>query len=193
MMKKVFVLFALFLVASLAAQEETLVGEGMHSGGYGGPVWKLTTINGKIASLSGGRGAWLINHRFGIGGGGYSTITDVKSDFIEGQKPLFIALDYGGFELEYIHQSDKLLHWTAHAFFGKGTVELEYHAPEKDFLSDGIYLIEPSLNADVNLAKWFRIGVGVSYRVVMGLELEPLTQADISGFSGLIILKFGSF
>lgn len=192
-MKKVFVLFALFLVASLAAQEETLVGEEIHSGGYGGPVWKLTSINGQTTSLSGGRGAWLINHKFGIGGGGYGTITDVKSDYTLGNRPLYIELDYGGVELEYIHQSDKLLHWTTLVFFGNGTVKLRHHSPDNEVQSDRIYLLEPSLNADVNLAKWFRIEFGASYRYVIGLDLSPLAQSDMSGFSGLICLKFGSF
>jgi hypothetical protein len=193
MMKNVIVLAALFLTAALAAQEETLIGEGMHSGGYGGPVWKLTSINGQTTSLSGGRGAWLINHKFGIGAGGYGTITDVKSTYSLNGRPLYIQLEYGGAELEYIHDSNKVLHWTALLFFGNGTVRLRQHSPDREVQSDRIYVLEPSLNADVNLAKWFRIGVGATYRYVMGLDLAPLDASDVSGFTGLVCLKFGSF
>lgn len=193
-MKKIScVLFALFLTISVVAQEETLVGEEIHSGGYGGPVWKLTSINGTTTSLSGGRGAWLINHKFGIGGGGYGTISDVKSEFTLDNRPLYIELDYGGLELEYIHQSDKLIHWTLHTLIGSGTAKLRHHSPDREIASDKLYLIEPSLNADINIAKWFRIGVGASYRYVSGLDLSPLGQSDLNSLSGLICLKFGSF
>ena len=184
---------ALFLTVSLVAQEETLVGEEIQSGGYGGPVWKLTPINGTSTSLTGGRGAWLINHKFGIGGGGYGTVSDVKSEFTLDDRPLYIELDYGGLELEYIHDSDKLLHWTLHTLLSTGTVKLRQHSPDREVQSDKIYLLEPSLNADLNIAKWFRIGFGVSYRYVIDLDLAPLSQSDLRSLSGLIYLKFGSF
>jgi hypothetical protein len=193
MMTKVFLLFVLVLAVSLTAQEETLVGKEIHSGGYFGPVWKLTSINSQTTSLSGGRAGWLINHKFGIGGAGYGTITDVKSGFNLDTRPLYIELEYGGLELEYIHQSDKMLHWTALVFFGNGTVKLRQHSPDNEVQSDRIYVVEPSLNADVNLVKWFRLGFGASYRYVIGLDLPPLAQSDAGGFAGLICLKFGSF
>ena len=193
-MKKISLfLLVVLLPVSLVSQEETLVGEEIHSGGYGGPVWKLTSINGTTTSLSGGRGAWLINHKFGIGGGGYSTITDVKSEFTLDNRPQYIELDYGGLELEYIHDSDKLLHWTLHTLLSTGTVKLRQHSPDREIHSDKIYLLEPSLNADLNIAKWFRIGFGVSYRYVIDRDLSPLSQSDLSSLSGLICLKFGSF
>lgn len=193
MTKTHFFLLALLLTVSLVAQEETLVGEEIHSGGYGGPVWKLTSINGTTTSLTGGRGAWLINHAFGIGGGGYGTVSDVKAEFTLDDRPLYIELDYGGLELEYIHDSDKLLHWTLHTLLSTGTVKLRQHAPDREVQSDKIYLLEPSLNADLNIARWFRIGFGVSYRYVIDLDLSPLSQSDLSSLSGLICLKFGSF
>lgn len=193
MKEKAFILLVLFLAISSAAEEETLVGKEIHSGGYGAPVWKLTSINGRTTSLSGGRGAWLINHKFGIGGGGYGTVTDVKSEFTLDDQPLYIRLDYGGVELEYIHQSDKVLHWTVHALLGKGTVKLRQHKPDRDVQSDAIYLLEPSLNADVNIATWFRIGFGISYRYAIDLDLAPLASSAMNGLSGTLCLKFGSF
>ena len=70
-MKKVLILLlAILLSTTLLAQEETLVGEKFHSGGYGGPVSKLGLVNGKIGVFSGGRGGWIINHnwfRLGLG------------------------------------------------------------------------------------------------------------------------------
>ena len=61
-------LFAFFGFAS--AQDEQLVSGKIESGGFGAPVWKITQINGETAMLTGGRGGWIINHTFVIGGGG---------------------------------------------------------------------------------------------------------------------------
>lgn len=194
-MKPYSILFlSILLVTSLHAQEETLVGDGFHSGGYGGPVWKVGLVNGKVGLFSGGRGAWIINHTFAIGGGGYSLIVDVETDAVSAnEKQLYLDFEYGGFEMEYIHKSDKLVHWTIHAMLGGGTVRLLEHDPKEAIETDNFYMVEPSFNMDINISSWFRIGIGVSYRFAIGLDLEEITNSDISGPSGLIILKFGSF
>lgn len=188
MKKCLIILLVIFMATPLLAQEETLVGRGIHSGGYGGPVWKVGLVNGKTGLFSGGRGGWIINHKFAIGGGGYSMITDVEAD---GQ--LYLDMEYGGFEMEYIHKSNKLIHWTIHTLLGAGTVKLKEHDPRDDIESDRFYLIEPSFNFDFNVADWFRIGLGASYRLAFGVDMSGVTSSDVSGPSGLIILKFGSF
>jgi hypothetical protein len=123
MKKNLMFLVALLCSASMNAQMQTLVGENFTSGGYGGPVSKIGIFNGKPVMLSGGKGAWIINHKLAIGGGGYSMVTDLKSGEISNnEKPLFMDLNYGGFELEYIINSDKLVHFTIHSMFGRGTL-----------------------------------------------------------------------
>ena len=77
MNKCLMLLLTILFVMPLLAQEETLIGDQFHGGVYGGPVWKLGLVNGKVGMFSGGRGGWIINHRVAIGGGGYSMITDV--------------------------------------------------------------------------------------------------------------------
>ena len=194
MKRSIIFLLSMFIVTPLLAQEETIVGDNFHSGGYGGPVWKVGFFNGEDGILSGGRGAWIINHKFTIGGGRYGLITDVKSDAVSNTgKSLYIDLDYGGFEMEYIHKSDKLFHWTTHTMLGGGKVRLLEHNPVKTIETEKFFIVEPSLNMDINVSRWFRIGIGASYRIVMGLDLEEISNSDISGPSGLLILKFGAF
>ncbi len=194
-MKRCFViLFSLFTSISLLAQEETLIDDGFHSGGYGGPVWKIGWVNGHLGLFSGGRGGWIINHTFVLGGGGYSQLLDVKTDqFSTEGKPLYLNVGYGGFEMEYIHESDKLIHWTVHAMIGSGYAKLKEHNPNEAVKTDNIYMFEPSFNVDVNVSQWFRIGLGLSYRLAMDVDLPGITSSDVGGPSGLVILKFGSF
>ena len=188
------VILFILLVAPLLAQEETLFGNQFHSGGYGGPVWKVGLVNGKIGMFSGGRGGWIINHTIAIGGGGYDLIMDVETDQISDDgKPIYLDLSYGGFELEYIHQSDKLIHWTIHTMFCSGKAKLKEHDPTQAIETDRFYMIEPSFNFDINISKWFRLGFGASYRIALGVDLAGITSSNLSGPSGLIILKFGCF
>lgn len=176
------------------AQEQTLVGKNIENGGYGGLVWKLTSIKGNSAILAGARGGWILNHTFAIGGGGYSTISDIKAEvFTEDNEPWYIILDYGGLELEYIHNSDKLVHMTFHTLIGGGQVRLVQDHSDYEIASDNLFVIEPSLDVDLNITNWFRLGVGISYRLVTGLDSDIVNNSDVSGVNGLLILKFGKF
>lgn len=194
-MKYYFIILLYFLmVMSVFAEEETLVGNKFHSGGYGGFFWKIGSINGKSGIMAGGRGAWIINHKFAIGGGGSGLVVDMETNQLsENGKTLYLDVDWGGIEFEYIHDSDKMFHWTIHTLFGSGSARLIEHDPEMTFETDTFWLVEPSFNMDMNVFKSFRIGVGISYRATMNLSVGEISSADINGLSALIIFKFGSF
>ena len=194
-MKKELIILLMVLSASLLfAQEETLFSGATHHGGYGGPVWKVSSVNGHTAVLNGGRGGWIINHTIALGGGSYRLFSDVESDLVgEADKKLYIDMEYGGFEVEYIHRSDNLVHWTINTLFGGGEMQLREHEPNNEIDNDKFFAVEPSFNVDLNINRWFRIGGGVSYRAIFGLDIEGIEDSELSGPSAGIILKFGSF
>ena len=194
-MKKAQIIFGLLLISSfLFAQEQTLVGNGFHSGGYGGPVLKIGNYNSNAGVLTGGRGAWIINHTFAIGGGGYNLTTKIDMDRTsESGKDLFLGINYGGVELEYIHNSDDVFHWTIHTTIGGGTVSMVEENTRNEVFSDGFYVIEPTIHMDINIAKWFRIGVGVSYFAPIGAQLEDITSSELSGPNRALVFKCGAF
>jgi hypothetical protein len=78
-MKKIVVLLVFVFTFSAFAQETTLINGEIESGGFGGPVLKVTSINGENAVMIGGRGGWIINHSLVLGGGGYGLVTEVKA------------------------------------------------------------------------------------------------------------------
>ncbi|MBI5324668.1 MAG: hypothetical protein HZB41_05265 [Ignavibacteriae bacterium] len=102
---------------------ETLFGSGeITHGGYGAPELKLTQIQGEMGLLVGGRGGWIINSTFSIGGGGYGLVTSHK---ISNYKPPFdtaayLRVGYGGIFFEYINSSNKLIHFTVNTLIGAG-------------------------------------------------------------------------
>jgi hypothetical protein len=191
----------LAFAATIVAQEETLLQSEINGGGFGGPVVKFTSISDQSAVMIGGRGGWIIHHRLVIGGGGYAVVNEI--DAPEGVLPLEAPLDiefgYGGFELEYIFHPKSLLHYSFYLLLGGGdnhyvkdvgpVSESKQTAGESDF----VFILEPALNAELNITKWFRLNAGVSYRLVTGVEQESLLESDFSGISGAVTLKFGKF
>jgi len=186
-MKKLFLITAvvmLFVVPlAVNAEERTLISGDIESGGYGGPVVKLTGINNEIAVLMGGRGGWIINHAFIVGGGGYGLVTDI---FVSGKK---LGLGYGGLELGYVFFSDSLVHFTVHSLIGFGGVSFENDPAS----ADEIFVIEPEATVVLNVTEFFRIAAGVSYRFVTGVTTSGVSDASLSGLSGMLVLKFGDF
>lgn len=194
-MKRLVLLAGLLLCTlPVAAQTETLVGDDFQSGGYGAPIWKVTTVAGKTTVMSGGRGAWVINRTYSLGGGGFSLVSDLETDEVSTDgKPLFLRMSYGGLELGYMHRTAKLVHLVFHLTMGGGTVELREHSPSKEEASDNFYALEPSLGVDANVTTWFRLGAGVSYLVPLGAELDPFDASDFGGPGAVLVLKFGKF
>jgi len=177
----ILILFTVPIIAS--AEEKTLISGEIESGGYGGPVVKLSGVNNEFVVFMGGRGGWIINHAFIVGGGGYGLVTDV---YANGNK---LSLGYGGLELGYVIMSDSLVHFTAHTLFGFGGVSFENDPAS----ADEVLVIEPEATVVVNITEFFRIAAGVSYRFVTGVATAGVSDASLSGLSGMIVFKFGRF
>jgi hypothetical protein len=184
----------------LFAQEETLIGNGEVShGGFGGPMVKFTQVKNEFGVLVGGRGGWIINHSFVIGGGGYGLVNNIEANNLYfGTKP-FINLGYGGVELEYIIQSDRLIHFSVYTLVGAGGVSYRNSLWDDDYrndlnvTSDAFFVLEPTANVELNIISFFRINAGVSYRFISGVELDDLRNSDLAGPSAILTLKFGTF
>lgn len=189
-----------FFSCQLFAQEETLVGSSeITHGGFGGPVIKYTQVNGEPAVLVGGRGGWIINHTFVIGGGGYGLVNDINANnIVFGTQP-YINFGYGGVELEYIVHSDQLTHFSVYSLIGAGAVtyrgELfnDWESWSNQFGSDAFFIFEPAVNVEVNIISFFRINAGVSYRFISGLNFDDLRNSDFAGPSAILTFKFGKF
>ena len=81
-MKKITLfLFFFILITSLGAAEdleETKAEKPKTSGGFGGPVLKITRINDVFGLMVGGRGGWIYKHTYAIGGGLYGLLRDIS-------------------------------------------------------------------------------------------------------------------
>lgn len=201
-MKPLFVAFCLSILISapLAAQEETLLDmEEIEHGGYGAVVVKFTSINNQFALLVGGRGGWIINHAFVLGFAGYGLANDVPSYVVGPFGERYVDFGYGGLDLEYVFNSDRLIHLSLHALIGGGGVRYR-HGMDSDSWDpgshrsyDGVFVLEPGMNLDLNVIRWFRLSAGASFRFVRGTTSGVSSNKDLSGPSAQLTFRFGEF
>ena len=196
-MKTIAILVTLLALAFpvLAQEEETLIKGDIEHGGFGGPVVKFGSFNGESGVLVGGRGGWIINHAFILGGGGYGLVTNVKANTLGPNGERYLEFGYGGLELEYIPEPNKLIHLSFLALIGGGGVswrdgDVSMSSRRE---SDAFFIVEPTVHATLNVTPFFRISAGASYRYITGLDSKVSSNSDLSGPSGLLTFRFGKF
>jgi hypothetical protein len=213
--------FILASVISFAQEDEqefnTIFGSDFESGGYGAPELKLGNVNNEMSLFVGGRGGWIIGHKFVIGGAGYGLTTNNTFNYseqlirqdgspVDSTRKLKIDMGYGGLLLEYIafpksavHLSFPVIIAAGGTSIGSKVVSDTLGFPQDQFAtydlveSSAFFLIEPGIHIDLNMVKFFQLSLGASYRFVSGTSLERLNSNDLSDFTFDIALKFGKF
>jgi hypothetical protein len=188
---------SLLTLTANAQEAETLFQEGeIDHGGFGGPVIKASQINGATGLFVGGRGGWIVDHRFIIGGGGYGLVNAIDALVPNATGDRRLSFGYGGLELEYVNTWDRLVHWSAMVLIGAGGVG--YRRPDSmgggDVgNADEVFVVEPAVQVNLNITKFFRISAGAAYRHVTGVTTPATTNQKLSGGSGVLTFRFGKF
>jgi hypothetical protein len=157
------------------------------SKGYGGPIMRVSNIEGQTAILLGGYGAWSITRHFalGWGGGGSVTPTRIQSESLGPDKADF-DMGYGGLVAEFHFRTQKLVNLHTNVLLGTGG----YQAGDK---GGGFLVAEPSANISFKVVDFMRIGGGITYRYTHITSTDYLTSSQLSGLSGGIHVLFGYF
>jgi hypothetical protein len=196
MKMKMFFVFLLLAVLPLYAQEETLLGDGeITHGGYGGPEVKFTNINNQFGVLVGGRGGWIINHTIVLGGAGYGLANAVDAKVLGPDSAKYLAFGYGGFQIEWIIKSDKLIHFSVFSLIGGGGAGFrkDLHNDNEEDRNDAFFVFEPGATVELNITNFMRASLGASYRYVNGIESASTSDKSLSGPSVSLLLRFGKF
>jgi hypothetical protein len=136
-----------------------------------------------------GAGAWSLVNNIPLPGVNANGTTD------------YLNFWYTGMVAEYIHNSDKLIHWTAGTLIGGGGVSrrdkyrFDEDGDHNDYNYDksGLFVVEPFANLEINIIKNLRFNVGASYRLVTGTGTTGITDSKLSNPSIHAGLKAGIF
>ena len=207
-MKKVSILLILVICPSLLFGQpetnqdndddeiQTLFGKGTKVTGFGAFDLKLTEIAGQTSLILGGSGGAILNHKWIVGAGGYGIATNVD---LEGQgsfQRLDLNAGYGGLILGYMIAPREIVHVAIPVLVGAGGTDISSPIPSDQPIiieSGSFFVVEPGIQAEVNITSWFRIGIGASYRIVEAFNSDYLRASDLEGLTGNFALKFGKF
>lgn len=183
-------------------QIKTLTGKMNHSGGYGAVSFKTSNFKDKTLVMAGIRGAWIVNRTLAIGIDGYGIIPTTKYQNIypdDGTKEVRLQGGYGGLMLEPIFFSNEVVHITFPVSAGAGWLGYEdldfedFWDRENLVDEDVFWFIEPGANLEVNIARNFRVDLGVSKRFTQDLQLVNTLSDEFDEINYYLTLKIGGF
>jgi hypothetical protein len=183
-------------------QVHTVAGKNQHSGGYGAIIFKGSEFNEVPIFILAIRGAWVVNRSLGIGLeiDGLLPVSKYENIDPEGINSSFLVGGYGGFFLEPILWSNAVVHLTFPVTAGAGWMGYiedwennTYNYNGDLYDHDVFWYVEPGVNLEVNVARFFRIGLGVSKRFTQDLVLINTPSDAFDNLNYSVTLKFGGF
>ncbi len=196
-MKKLMLAALLVLVATpaYAERDRTLVQSITHHGAFIAPMLKATEMLGQLSLLVGGRVAWIANHKFCLGVGGYGLASDVTTDFDQTDVPALLNFGYGGLVVEYIFYPHHMFHFTLDTLIGAGGADFftREEGADREWDGDAFIIIEPGFNLEFNIRAGWRLDFGYSYRFVSDLSMEGLSNKDLRDVAANLTLRLGKF
>jgi len=187
--------------------------EKMSNGGYGAFQIGWMQLDGKSSITLGGSGAWIANHYFGLGIAGNGFYTDMSNTTSNNRSDYSLYGGYGGILLEPVIAPNSMVHVSFPIIIGAGGIgatssnyywDYNYY-PYYDEV-DPFFIFQPGINVEFNIIKFFRLAVGVSYKLTDGInlhyrylddEMEPqvinIDKKAMDGFMASITFKFGKF
>ena len=177
---------------------KTLSGHLGHSGGFGALSFRSSKFRDETIVMAGLRGGWIINRSLAIGLEGHGLIPTAKFQGLS-QFDAVLLGGYGGMFLEPIVFSNQVVHVTFPVSAGSGWLGYHEDFDEGRFDSpdliegDVFWYVEPGANVEVNLARNFRLALGMSKRFTQDLELVDTKSNAFDKINYYLTLKIGSF
>ena len=182
MKKNVFLLLAVFMmsISFVSAQkDETIFGNrGIKlTGAWGGYMHNISSFENDFNISRNGFFVFELNKRVLIGWDG------LNADFNKSTLGN-LSLKSNGFTLGYSPLAEKSLHPVINLYGGRGKIEGQE-------ILDNIYVWQPSVTLEMNVFRWFKLGLDGGYRFITESNLTGITSQDLSGPYAGLKLKFG--
>jgi len=190
-MKSLFFVFVMLSYCMLSAQES---GNGFQlAGGFGGPFFGWSTIDGEMSLMTGGEGAGVFKNNIFIGGFGSETSDNhTPTSDVENNEKYYLQREYGGFWIGYIYRKPKLIDISLSLKTGFGKVKLN-NTDNQVLLYDESWLISPVIEFEKRFFQISKVSLGLSYDFYQGVSLLNYENKDFSGLHTYLSFKFGWF
>lgn len=157
--------------------------------GFGGPTVSYSSINGDMAIMSGGGGGVIINNVF-LGGYGEGLSNSIGSNADATIRNL--EFGHGGFWLGYEIAPHKMIHPVISSRIGWGTASGINQDNRR--ISDNIFVVVPTVSAEINFTRFFKMNIGAEYRRVFDLNvLDGYSNNSFSNVGVYMNFMFGWF
>lgn len=196
---KIVVLVGIFLttVFTVFGQEREyqtiLDNQNLRISGMGGPFMQFTSVAGEFGHMMGGGGAVLLNDFF-FGGYGLG-LTNAIPDYVNDHANDRLTLGHGGFWLGYSLFGERPVHLSISTLIGWGEFGIMQVDGYYPFVRDKIFVLAPTLEVELNLTRYLRIGAGATYNLYAMVDenMHNYTSGDLSSPGGFLSFKFGWF
>ena len=174
------------------------------TGGYIAPEIKVSNVNEDASLFLGAKIAFTMNEKFSIGLAGYGLVNNSNFDINPVYAPTTtqlsrISMGYGGLAMEYALFTNKKIHFTIPVVVGAAGIYLYedngdyFNSQDNEIENSAALVVEPGVNVELNMFKFFRVDLGASYRLISQTDLLYLTDQDLSDLSFNVTFKFGFF
>jgi hypothetical protein len=184
-MKKTLLLVITFCSVFTLQAQETIFGRNSLglTGLWGGFSYNFSYFDADedISYLRGGYGGLEFGNTVFVGYAGYRLKDEVQ---LENLNQTF-GLRYGGLMLDFHPGSHKVVHPRFGVILGGGRLSIS------DGNTDRVFVAQPSVGLEINIFRWFRLGVQGGYRFVGSENIAGATSTDFSSPYGQIDLRFG--
>jgi hypothetical protein len=174
-------------------------------GGYMAPVIKLSQIGmtgNDIGYFFGLRTGFIMNHNFSLGLAANVLFNPLDRARLGAYNysglDSVVNMAYGGVLLEYYIFPKSIVNISVGVLVGGGAMVFQdgNYWKNQTFnpqTLNGFFTVEPEINVFLNVTRFFRIGVGATYRYITGMVDPNITDAAFRGFGGQFMLQLGWF
>ena len=194
----------LLLFLGTNAQEDngmkTIISKGTQLNGFGSFDMKYSNLVDRPALIIGAQGGVLLDHHFYVGGAGYGLSTNVQFESSQDGESYNLKGGYAGIMLGGVIAPSSIVHLYIPVLVGAGNFDVsdpDYNLGgfprEVTIENSAFFVIEPGLQLDINITRFFRLGLGGSWRFIEGSELNTVNNDDLSNWAAEISFRFGRF
>ena len=196
-MKRIVLLITIITIAvtNINAQDdiETLFEKPSKIRGYVGPITNVTSLDGENAYMNGVHAGGIFNDHFVLGFYKLDLENSIWSNN-DNYIGSTVDFDHKGLWLGYIFMPKRVIHFTTNVQLGKGNLEVYDSTIDNWIEDDQVFVAIPSIEVELNLAKFLRLGIGANYRFTFDVDrLGNYKESDFNDLGVFATLKFGWF